>query len=62
MTIRFLLRLLTEFTNILFYSVLDGLVNKCLESVPQYSQVYPAPKSDVSESLEAMIAKGFPPR
>jgi len=33
-----------------------------LESVPQYSQVYPAPRADVSESLEEMITKGFPPR
>ncbi|CAF3630638.1 unnamed protein product [Rotaria sp. Silwood1] len=39
----------------------DGLVSKCLDSVPQYRQAYPAPRADVSQSLEQMIARGFPP-
>ncbi|CAF1581158.1 unnamed protein product [Rotaria magnacalcarata] len=39
----------------------DGLIQECLNKIPQYSQVYPAPKSDVSASLEEMIEKGFPP-
>ncbi|CAF4013815.1 unnamed protein product [Rotaria sordida] len=39
----------------------DGLVRKCLNIVPQYCQVYPAARLDVSISLEEMITKGFPP-
>ncbi|CAF3042399.1 unnamed protein product [Rotaria sp. Silwood2] len=38
----------------------DGLVRKCLNIIPQYSQVYPAARADVSISLEEMISKGFP--
>ncbi|CAF3467874.1 unnamed protein product [Rotaria socialis] len=37
----------------------DGLVHKCLIAVPQYQQMYPAPRPDVSESLEQMVTKGF---
>ncbi len=43
-----------------FHSILDGLVSECLASIPQYSEVYPAPRPDVSKSLEQMIIKGFP--
>jgi hypothetical protein len=57
----FLLLVITVLTNIVIYFILDGLVRQCLNTVPQYSQVYPAPKSDVSTSLEEMITKGFPP-
>ncbi|CAF1048324.1 unnamed protein product [Rotaria sp. Silwood1] len=39
----------------------NGLVSKCLDSVPQYRQAYPAPRADASQSLEQMIARGFPP-
>ncbi|CAF1418088.1 unnamed protein product [Rotaria sordida] len=41
--------------------IYDGLVRKCLNIVPQYCQVYPAARLDVSISLEEMITKGFPP-
>ncbi|CAF4357727.1 unnamed protein product, partial [Rotaria magnacalcarata] len=37
----------------------DGLLHKCLITVPQYQQMYPAPRPDVSESLEQMVIKGF---
>ncbi|CAF3991474.1 unnamed protein product [Rotaria magnacalcarata] len=37
----------------------DGLLHKCLITVPQYQQMYPAPRPDVSESLEQMVTKGF---
>ncbi|CAF3504886.1 unnamed protein product [Rotaria socialis] len=39
--------------------LVDGLVHKCLIAVPQYQQMYPAPRPDVSESLEQMVTKGF---
>ncbi|CAF3855094.1 unnamed protein product, partial [Rotaria sp. Silwood1] len=35
----------------------DDLVRTCLERIPQYNQVYPAAKSNVSASLEDMINK-----
>lgn len=35
-------------------------MRECLIQIPQYDQVYPAPRSDVSISLEQMIAQGFP--
>ncbi|CAF4189346.1 unnamed protein product, partial [Rotaria magnacalcarata] len=39
--------------------LVDGLLHKCLITVPQYQQMYPAPRPDVSESLEQMVTKGF---
>ncbi|CAF1123232.1 unnamed protein product [Rotaria sordida] len=38
----------------------DGLMRKCLDSVPRYCQVYPTARPGVSISLEEMITKGFP--
>ncbi|CAF1173760.1 unnamed protein product [Adineta ricciae] len=38
---------------------IDGLIVKCLNSIPQYSQAYPAAKFDVSASLERMVENGF---
>ena len=40
---------------------LDGLVNECLRSIKQYQQAYAAPRAEVSQSLDEMISKGFPP-
>jgi len=36
------------------------LIRKCLNSVPQYRQAYPAAREDVSASLERMASIGLP--
>jgi hypothetical protein len=56
----FLVNRLTVFTTIDFSSILEGLMRQCMNSVPQYGKAYPAPRPDVSKSLEKMIRKGFP--
>ena len=50
-----------QITSLAFNHPLDDLVRQCLSQIPQYEQVYPAAKPDVSVSLEEMINKGFPP-
>jgi hypothetical protein len=46
---------------IFFLFALDDLVQQRLGRIPQYNQVYPAAKPDVSASIEEMINRGFPP-
>jgi hypothetical protein len=61
MDVPLIFSILTVITIIVLHFGLDDLVRQCVERIPQYNQVYPAAKPDVSASIEEMINKGFPP-